>query len=97
MGLNFNHVIQSSYRIKIPILAADQAKTGVYDLENFARRGLGVNAAPGGLNVICIGNNHAALDLNDQVEDFTIPAECGVLAVNEAISSSKGYPSIQIR
>ncbi|KMQ66888.1 hypothetical protein ACM46_05155 [Chryseobacterium angstadtii] len=82
------------------ILAADQARTGGEDKcmiwRTFARRGLGVNAAPGGLNGLYIGANQPAPDLSDQVEDFTIPAECGVLAVNEVASNSKGisiYPN----
>jgi len=82
------------------ILAADQAKTGGVDKcmiwKVFAKRGLGVNAAPGGLNGLYIGANQPAPDLNDQVQDFTIPSECGVLAVNEASSNSKGisiYPN----
>lgn len=82
------------------ILAADQAKTNGENKcmiwKVFAKRGLGVNAAPGGLNGLFIGANQPAPDLSDQVEDFTIPAECGVLAVNEASSNSKGisiYPN----
>ncbi len=77
------------------ILAADQASTGgenkclIWNV--FARRGLGVNAAPGGLHGIGL----SLPDMNDQVEDFTVPAECQTLAVNEA-SKSKGisiYPN----
>lgn len=82
------------------ILAADQAKTNGADKcliwKVFAKRGLGVNAAPGGLTGVWQGFNQPAPDLSDQVEDFTIPAECGVLAVNEAASNTKGisiYPN----
>ncbi|MBB6370972.1 T9SS-dependent M36 family metallopeptidase [Chryseobacterium shigense] len=82
------------------ILAADQARIGGEDKcmiwRVFAKRGLGVNAAPGGLNGLYIGANQPAPDLNDQVQDFTIPAECGVLGVNETASDSKGisiYPN----
>ncbi|MCT2564377.1 T9SS-dependent M36 family metallopeptidase [Chryseobacterium herbae] len=79
------------------ILAADLARTGGQDKcmiwKVFAKRGLGVNAAPGGLNGLILGTGQ---DLDDQVEDFTIPAECNTLAVNEASSSTKGisiYPN----
>nr|WP_315027277.1 T9SS-dependent M36 family metallopeptidase [uncultured Chryseobacterium sp.] len=81
------------------LLAADLATTGGADKcmiwKTFAKRGLGVNANPGGLNGLYPGADHAAPDLNDQVEDFTVPAECGTLAVRE-ISNSKGisiYPN----
>ncbi|MBL1221278.1 T9SS-dependent M36 family metallopeptidase [Chryseobacterium sp. L7] len=79
------------------ILAADQAKTGGQDKcmiwKVFAKRGLGVNAAPGGLSGLIFGSGQ---DLDDQVENFSIPAECGTLAVNETESNSKGisiYPN----
>jgi extracellular elastinolytic metalloproteinase len=82
------------------ILAAEMAKTDGVDKcmiwKVFAKRGLGVNAVPGGLGGLVFGANQPMPDLNDQVEDFTIPAECGVLAVNEAASNSKGisiYPN----
>ncbi|SFN71373.1 Por secretion system C-terminal sorting domain-containing protein [Chryseobacterium oleae] len=82
------------------ILAADLAKTNGENKcmiwKVFAKRGLGVNAASGGLNGLFIGANQPAPDLSDQVEDFTIPAECGVLAVNEASANTKGisiYPN----
>ncbi|CAH0123879.1 T9SS-dependent M36 family metallopeptidase [Chryseobacterium sp. Bi04] len=81
------------------ILAADQAKTNGADKcmiwKTFAKRGLGVNAAPGGLIGRWVGSNQPAPDLSDQVEDFTVPAECGTLAVKE-VSASKGisiYPN----
>ncbi|MCC3213784.1 T9SS-dependent M36 family metallopeptidase [Chryseobacterium sp. X308] len=58
------------------ILAADLAATGGLDKcmiwNTFAKRGLGVNASAG-----------SKTDINDQVEDFTVPAECA-LATNEA-------------
>ncbi|WP_284460366.1 T9SS-dependent M36 family metallopeptidase [Chryseobacterium sp.] len=81
------------------ILAADQAKTNGADKciiwKTFAKRGLGVNAASGGLKGSWPGSDQPAPDLSDQVEDFTVPAECGSLAVKEA-SASKGisiYPN----
>ncbi|WP_449398822.1 T9SS type A sorting domain-containing protein [Chryseobacterium wanjuense] len=43
----------------------------MYDLENFCKRGLGVNASAG-----------SKTNINDQVQDFTVPAEC-VLATDE--------------
>lgn len=61
------------------IIAADQAKTGGADKcliwNVFAKRGLGVNAAPGSI----VG---AGPGMNDQVEDFTVPVEC-TLAVSD--------------
>ncbi|MFN1215547.1 T9SS-dependent M36 family metallopeptidase [Chryseobacterium kwangjuense] len=83
------------------ILAADQAKTGGVDKcmiwKAFAKRGLGVNAAPGKLKGQWSGADHAAPDLNDQVEDFTVPAECNTAAKSalpEAGTSSKNNASI---
>ncbi|EJL71094.1 Por secretion system C-terminal sorting domain containing protein [Chryseobacterium populi] len=82
------------------ILAADQAKTGGVDKcmiwKVFAKRGLGVNAAPGGLNGQYPGADHPAPDLSDQVEDFTVPAECNTLLAVNDISKTKGisiYPN----
>lgn len=82
------------------ILAAEMAKTNGADKcmiwKVFAKRGLGVNAASGGLTGAYLGFNHAAPDLSDQVENFDVPAECGALAVNEISSDSKGisiYPN----
>ncbi|KAB1230030.1 T9SS-dependent M36 family metallopeptidase [Chryseobacterium viscerum] len=81
------------------ILAADQASTGGQNKcmiwTTFAKRGLGVNAASGGLSGLYIGANNAAPDLSDQVEDFTVPAECLALAVKE-VNNAKGisiYPN----
>lgn len=55
------------------IIAADQATTGGADKcliwNVFAKRGLGVNASAGSI----IGTGTA---MNDQVEDFSVPAEC---------------------
>lgn len=80
------------------ILAADQASTGGQNKcmiwTAFAKRGLGVNASAGGLNGLEFGANQPLADMSDQVEDFTVPAECA-LAVKE-INSSKGisiYPN----
>ncbi|MGU3376631.1 T9SS-dependent M36 family metallopeptidase [Chryseobacterium sp. M5A1_1a] len=81
------------------ILAADLASTGGQNKcmiwNTFAKRGLGVNAAPGGLSGMYFAANDPAPDLNDQVESFTVPADCETLAVKE-ISTSKGisiYPN----
>jgi len=58
------------------ILAAELATTGGADKcmiwNVFARRGLGVNASAG-----------SKTNINDQVQDLTVPAECNVLATNE--------------
>ncbi|ANF49417.1 metalloprotease [Chryseobacterium glaciei] len=58
------------------ILAAELATTGGADKcmiwNVFAKRGLGVNASAGSLT-----------NINDQVQDLTVPAECNVLATNE--------------
>lgn len=48
--------------------------------EAFAKRGLGVNASA--------GTSDAA---NDQTEDFSIPAECSVLATQEAVSGNTKF------
>lgn len=81
------------------ILAADLASTNGENKcmiwKTFAKRGLGVNAAPGGLVGGWYNFNQPAPDLNDQVEDFTVPAECATLGVNE-VKNSKGiaiYPN----
>ncbi len=64
------------------IIAADQASTGgsnkctIWNV--FAKRGVGVNANAG-----------SKTNINDQVEDFTVPAECA-LATNE-VTSVKGF------
>ncbi|ASK30937.1 metalloprotease [Chryseobacterium sp. T16E-39] len=80
------------------ILAADQATTGGVDKcmiwKTFAKRGLGVNASPGGLNGLYMGFNDPAAELNDQVEDFTIPTECNTLGTKETITSSNSGISI---
>lgn len=63
------------------ILAADQAATGGADKcmiwKTFAKRGLGVNASAG-----------SKTNITDQVEDFTVPAEC-TLATNEVHSTKE--------
>ncbi|RLJ34465.1 putative secreted protein (Por secretion system target) [Chryseobacterium sp. 7] len=81
------------------ILAAEAAKTNGVDKcmiwRVFAKRGLGVNASAGGLNGLEIGANQPLADMSDQVEDFTVPAECEALAVKET-NNSKGisiYPN----
>lgn len=70
------------------ILAADLVATGGLDKcmiwNTFAKRGLGVNASAG-----------SKTNITDQVEDFTVPAEC-VLAANEvkiAKNSISIYPN----
>jgi len=81
------------------ILAADQASTGGQNKciiwSTFAKRGLGVNASAGALNGLAFGANQPLPEMSDQVEDFTIPAECATLAVKE-INNTKGisiYPN----
>ncbi len=81
------------------ILAADQASTNGENKcmiwRTFAKRGLGVNASAGALNGLAFGASQPLPEMSDQVEDFTIPAECGTLAVNE-VKNSKGisiYPN----
>ncbi|MDG4650815.1 T9SS-dependent M36 family metallopeptidase [Chryseobacterium arthrosphaerae] len=81
------------------ILAADQASTNGENKcmiwKTFAKRGLGVNASAGQLNGLAFGANQPLPEMSDQVEDFTVPEECGVLAVNE-VKNSKGiaiYPN----
>lgn len=58
------------------ILAAELATTGGADKcmiwNVFAKRGLGVNASAG-----------SKTNINDQVQDLTVPAECASLATNE--------------
>ncbi|WP_185117048.1 T9SS-dependent M36 family metallopeptidase [Chryseobacterium sp. T16E-39] len=69
------------------ILAAEQATTLGADKcmiwKVFAKRGLGVNASAG-----------VKTDINDQVEDFTVPAECPVLAVDDVKSVKNNTISI---
>ncbi|MDR4893643.1 MULTISPECIES: T9SS-dependent M36 family metallopeptidase [unclassified Chryseobacterium] len=81
------------------ILAAEMAKTNGVDKcmiwNVFAKRGLGVNASAGALNGLAMGANQPLPEMSDQVEDFTVPAECAALAVKE-INNSKGisiYPN----
>ncbi|MGC4129963.1 MAG: T9SS-dependent M36 family metallopeptidase [Bergeyella sp.] len=69
------------------IIAADLAATGGENKcliwEVFAKRGVGVNASAG-----------SKTNINDQVEDFTVPAECA-LAVSEtaATKALSVYPN----
>lgn len=54
-----------------------------------------MNASAGQLNGLAFGANQPLPEMSDQVEDFTVPEECGVLAVNE-VKNSKGiaiYPN----
>ncbi|WP_326984518.1 T9SS-dependent M36 family metallopeptidase [Chryseobacterium sp. MYb264] len=80
------------------IIAADQAKTGgqnrcmIWNV--FANRGLGINASAGSKAPTNV-NNTAAVNaaLNDQVENFDLPADCAALATNE-VSAVKNTVSI---
>ncbi|WEK70030.1 MAG: T9SS-dependent M36 family metallopeptidase [Candidatus Chryseobacterium colombiense] len=68
------------------VLAADLATTGGADKcmiwRTFAKRGLGVSASAG-----------SKTNINDQIEDFTVPAEC-VLATDEVKSVKANTISI---
>lgn len=68
------------------ILAAELATTGGQDKcmiwNAFARRGLGVNASAG-----------SKTNINDQVQDLTVPAEC-VLSTNEVSNTNSNSVSI---
>ena len=72
------------------IIAADQATTGGADKcmiwNVFAKRGLGVNAASGSI----IGTGTA---MNDQVEDFSIPAECNLAVADVQKDKFLVYPN----
>ncbi|ASK32493.1 metalloprotease [Chryseobacterium sp. T16E-39] len=69
------------------ILAAEQATTLGEDKcmiwRVFAKRGLGVNATAG-----------VKTNINDQVEDFSVPAECPLLATDEVKSVKNNTISI---
>ncbi|MBT2620182.1 T9SS-dependent M36 family metallopeptidase [Chryseobacterium sp. ISL-6] len=69
------------------ILAAEQATTGGEDKcmiwKVFAKRGLGVNASAG-----------VKTNINDQVQDFTTPPECPLLATDEVKSVKNNTISI---
>ena len=63
------------------ILAADEVQTGGENKcliwNSFAKRGLGINASPGGLNGAWYNNTgESNPDLHDQVENFNVPKEC---------------------
>ena len=81
------------------IIAADQAQTGGENKclieQVFAKRGLGINAQPGGLGGFNFDVNTPNPDLNDQVEDFTVSQECQNLATEDASlnSSVSIYPN----
>jgi hypothetical protein len=73
------------------IITADQATTGGQDFcmiwQVFARRGMGVNASSGDNS----GDRTNIVAINDQVEDFAVPAagaNC-TLAVNKFITNDK--------
>lgn len=69
------------------IIAADQAATNGANKcliwLTFAKRGLGVNANPGLIKPVSSSATNVIAALNDQVEDFTYPAECTPLAAAE--------------
>lgn len=76
------------------ILNADLATTGgankcmIWD--TFAKRGVGVNASTGRTAPINIANAaNVIAAISDQVEDFTVPAEC-LLATND-VNASKAF------
>lgn len=65
------------------ILQADQLTGGIDQCdiwEVFAKRGVGVNASSG-----------TSADLTDQVEDFSVPSTCNVLATHETKTLVKEY------
>ena len=72
------------------IIAADQATTGGADKcliwNVFAKRGLGVNASAGSI----IGTGTA---MNDQVEDFSVPAECTLAVADVQKDKFIVYPN----
>lgn len=72
------------------IIAADQATTGGADKcmiwNVFAKRGLGVNAASG--SIIGTGTG-----MNDQVEDFSVPAECNLAVADVQKDKFVVYPN----
>ncbi|WP_028122985.1 T9SS-dependent M36 family metallopeptidase [Epilithonimonas tenax] len=72
------------------IIAADLAMTGGADKcmiwNVFAKRGLGVNAASGSI----IGTGAG---MNDQVEDFTVPAECNLAVADVQKDQFVVYPN----
>ena len=63
----------------------------------FAKRGLGVNANAGlKKSKIPVNNTNIAAALNDQIEDFTYPAECTSSLSSSEVSLNKGvsvYPN----
>lgn len=72
------------------IIAADQATTGGADRcliwNVFAKRGLGVNASAG--SIIGTGTG-----MNDQVEDFTVPADCNLAVADVQKDKFVVYPN----
>ena len=72
------------------IIAADQATTGGADKcliwNVFSKRGLGVNAASG--SIIGTGTG-----MNDQVEDFSVPAECNLAVADVQKDKFVVYPN----
>jgi len=72
------------------IIAADQAATGGADKcmiwNVFAKRGLGVNAASGSISGV-------GTAMNDQVEDFSVPAECNLAVADVQKDKFVVYPN----
>ncbi|VXB88718.1 MULTISPECIES: T9SS-dependent M36 family metallopeptidase [Chryseobacterium] len=81
-GLKLQQCNPSFVDARNAILAADMATTGGADKcmiwKTFAKRGLGINATSGLYN-----------NINDQTENFEIPAECNSLATNEVSAKEK--------
>lgn len=73
------------------IIAADQAATGGADKcliwNVFAKRGLGVGAASGLITGTGTG-------MNDQVEDFSVPAECNLAVADVQKDKFVVYPNL---
>ena len=76
------------------ILQADLNTTGGADKcmiwGVFAKRGLGVKAKAGlKKSITPVNNTNVAAALNDQVEDFSYPAECANLLSNNEVALNK--------
>ena len=74
------------------LIAADQSATGGQNKcliwSVFARRGVGVNANPGLIKPVSTASANVIAALNDQVEDFTVPAECKLSTSETAVKNS---------
>lgn len=85
-AMKFQPCNPSFIQARDAIIAADQATTGGQDYcmiwKVFAGRGMGVNASSGSNS----GDKTNIADINDQVEDFTLPAatvNCTFLSVDQ--------------